>query len=172
MNMGASNMDASNTRIAKLDLSTRAIDLTTALLKATTSSGSLLKGAWEIGQWLGRERLNQYELLDCMQKSKGLAFANQQGQQFFDQIIRGMETVPVGPLFLQESGSLGRLMAGDPNLSWIVSTVACLFQHHRDDMLVTEMVLAFIMKSQPSQSSKDIHFAERVTPDKPDCEQL
>jgi hypothetical protein len=46
-------------KVARLDLATRGIDLTTALLQATASSGSLLKGAWEIGQWLGRERLNQ-----------------------------------------------------------------------------------------------------------------
>lgn len=140
--------------ISRLDLTTRAIDLTTALLKATTSSGSLLKGAWEIGQWLGRERLNQYELLDCMQKAKGLVFANKTGQQFFDQIIRGLDTVPIGPLFLQQSGSLGRLMAGDPNLSWIVSTVACLFQHHRDDKIVTEMLTAFIMESHRSRGQE------------------
>lgn len=67
--------------------------------------------------------------------------------------------------FLQESVSLGRLMAGDPDLSWIVSTVACLFQHHRNDMLVTEMLLAFIMKSQPSQAGRDVHFEEKVTPE-------
>ncbi|EWG35852.1 hypothetical protein FVEG_00053 [Fusarium verticillioides 7600] len=138
---------AENMQVGRLDLASRAIDLTTVLLRATSSSGSLLKGAWEIGQWLGRERLNQYELLDCMEKAKGFAFANQTGQQFFDKIIQGLDTLPVRPLFLQHSGSLGRLMAGDPNLSWIVSTVACLFQHHRDDMLVTETVTACIMES-------------------------
>ncbi|KAF5694910.1 hypothetical protein FDENT_805 [Fusarium denticulatum] len=138
---------AEDMRVGRLDLASRAIDLTTVLLRATSSSGSLLKGAWEIGQWLGRERLNQYELLDCMEKAKGFAFANQTGQQFFDKIIQGLDTLPVRPLFLQHSGSLGRLMAGDPNLSWIVSTVACLFQHHRDDMLVTETVTACIMES-------------------------
>jgi hypothetical protein len=124
--------------------------LTAALLEATLSSGSLLKGAWEIGQWLGRERLNQYELLECMEKAKSLVYANKSGQKFFDQIISGLDTRPVGPLFLQQSGSLGRLMAGDPNLSWIVSTVACLFQHHRDDRVVTEKLTAYIMESQRS----------------------
>ncbi|KAH7180277.1 hypothetical protein DER46DRAFT_928 [Fusarium sp. MPI-SDFR-AT-0072] len=138
---------AENMQVGRLDLASRTIDLTTVLLRATSSSGSLLKGAWEIGQWLGRERLNQYELLDCMEKAKGFAFANQSGQQFFDKIIQGLDTLPVRPLFLQHSGSLGRLMAGDPSLSWIVSTVACLFQHHRDDMLVTETVTACIMES-------------------------
>ena len=143
-------MAASNMVVGRLDLAARAIDLTNVLLKATTSSGFLVKGAWEIGQWLGRERLNQFELLDCMEKAKGLVFANKQGQRFFDEIICGLDIKPVGPLFLQHSGSLGRLMAGDPNLSWVVSTVACLFQHHRDDRVVTEMLTAFIMVSHRS----------------------
>lgn len=147
-------MAASKGQVGKLELTAKAIDLTTALLNATTSSGSLIKGAWEIGQWLGRERLNQYELLDCMEKAKSLVFANKNGQQFFDEIIHGLDTRPVAPLFLQQSGSLGRLMAGDPHLSWIVSTVACLFQHHRDDKVVTEMLTAFIMESHRSHGQE------------------
>ncbi|KAI1376626.1 hypothetical protein F4677DRAFT_419081 [Hypoxylon crocopeplum] len=143
-------MVASDMQVKSLDLAARTIDLTTALLKASSSTGSLLKGAWEIGQWLGREKLNQYELLDCMEKAKGLVVANKNGQGFFDEIIRGLDTQPVGPLFLQQSGSLGRLMAGDPNLSWIVSTIACLFQHHRDDNLVTQTLTAYIMEAHHS----------------------
>jgi hypothetical protein len=46
-----------------------------------------------------------------MQKAKDVVFTNKQGQLFFDQIIRGLDTVPVRPLFLQQSGSLGRLIA-------------------------------------------------------------
>jgi hypothetical protein len=85
-----------------------------------------------------------------MQKAKGVVFANKQGQQFFNQIVRGLDTVPVKPLFLQQSGSLGRLIAGDPVLSWIVSTVACIFQHQRDEKLVTGMLTAFIIESHRS----------------------
>jgi len=140
-------MNPSDMQVGKVELAARALDLTSALLHATSSSSIVLKGAWEIGQWLGREKLNQYELLDCMEKSKGLAFANKNGRELFDQLIGGLDTRPVGPLFLQQSGSLGRLMAGDPKLSWVVSTTASLFQHHRDDRLVTDKLTAFIMES-------------------------
>ena len=58
-------MTTSEMSIQKLDLAARAIDLTQALINATSSSNSLIKGAWGIGQWLGREKLNQYELEDC-----------------------------------------------------------------------------------------------------------
>ncbi|KAI0133217.1 hypothetical protein F4776DRAFT_147237 [Hypoxylon sp. NC0597] len=149
-------MTSSDMEVKSLDLAARTIDLTTALLKATASTGSLVKGAWEIGQWLGREKLNQYELLDCMEKATGLVFANRNGLGFFDEIIRGLDAQPVRPLFLQQSGSLGRLMAGDPNLSWIVSTVACLFQHHRDENLVTATLTALIMKCHHARQQEDM----------------
>ncbi|KAH6640431.1 hypothetical protein F5144DRAFT_609434 [Chaetomium tenue] len=144
-------MAESELQVGRLDLATRALDLTTSLLTATSTSNFLLKGAWEIGQWLGRERLNQHELLDCMEKAKGLAFANRNGLEFFDKVVSGTDALPVGPLFLQQSGSLGRLMAGDPNLNWIVSTVAGLFQHHSDDRLVAAKVTALIMGVHQAQ---------------------
>ncbi|KAI2621783.1 hypothetical protein GGR54DRAFT_79691 [Hypoxylon sp. NC1633] len=158
-------MTAPDMEVKSLDLAARAIDLTTTLLKATSSTGSLLKGAWEIGQWLGREKLNQYELLDCMEKAKGLVYANKNGQGFFDDIIRGLDTRPVGPLFLQQSGSLGRLMAGDPNLSWVVSTVACLFQHHRNEDFVTDALTAFIMTSHRSREHGGVSAGDSFTYD-------
>ncbi|KAI1138675.1 hypothetical protein F5Y05DRAFT_46689 [Hypoxylon sp. FL0543] len=147
-------MTASAMEVKSLDLAARTIDLTTALIKATASTGSLVKGAWEIGQWLGREKLNQYELLDCMEKAAGLVFANRNGLGLFEDIIRGLDTQPVGPLFLQQSGSLGRLMAGDPDLSWVVSTVACLFQHHRDENLVTDTLTSLIMRFHRSRQQE------------------
>ncbi|KAK4233789.1 hypothetical protein C8A03DRAFT_38481 [Achaetomium macrosporum] len=157
-------MAESDLQVGRLELAARALDLTTALLKATPSSNFLLKGAWEIGQWLGREKLNQHELLYCMEKAKGLAFANKNGLQLFDQVISGTATLPVGPLFLQQSGSVGRLMACDPNLSWIVSTVASLFQHHRDDRLVTEKLTALIMEAHRVQGEgNDISTADALT---------
>ena len=110
-------MNPSDMQVGKVELAAQALDLTSALLHAASSSSIVLKGAWEIGQWLGREKLNQYELLDCMEKAKGVAFANKNGRELFDQLISGLDTQQVGPLFLQQSGSLGRLMAGDPKLS-------------------------------------------------------
>ena len=47
-------------------------------------------------------------------------------------IIQGAER-QVGALFPQQSGSLGRLIALDPQLNWLVSTTMCLFQPHSDD---------------------------------------
>jgi hypothetical protein len=141
---------------SKVELAARAIDLTVALAHANSASSGLIRGAWEIGQWLGREKLNQYELEDCMRKAKGLVFANQHGETFFNDILRGMETMPIGPLFLQQSGSLGRLMAGDPHLSWIISTTSCLFQFIRDDRIVSDTLIAMIIRGSQQDTGKQI----------------
>jgi hypothetical protein len=168
-------MDSPNTQVGRFELAARALDLTTALREATSSSNSRPKGAWEIGQWLGRERLNQHELLHCTEKAKGLAYGNKNGLHFFDKVIRGLDPlrVPVEALFSQQSASLSRLIVGDPNLSWIVSTVAGLFQHHKHDRVVTSKLAALIMESyrvqeggnDVSQLKSMIHNAEhaRVT---------
>ena len=62
-----------------------------------------------------------------MQKVKGLIVPNHNGQALSDNIVQGVDSKPKGPLFLESSGALGRLMAEDPYLSWIISTVAFLF---------------------------------------------
>ena len=147
------SMTSAETTARGLDLAARGVDLTVALSNATNSSNPLFRGAWEIGQWLGREKLNQHELQDCMDKSKGLVFPNHNGQQILLDIVRGVERKPIGPLFLEQSGSLGRLMASDPNLSWMVTTATGLFQFHRDDRFVTETVTALIASSQPDTNT-------------------
>ena len=136
-------------KVRTLDLLARTLDLTNALVHATSTSNPFIKGAWEIGQWLGREKLNQYELEDCMRKAKGLVTPNRNGQALFDSIIRGGDGKPVKPLFLQQSGSLGRLMAGDPQLCWLISTVACLFQFHSSSGFISATIIAFIMQARP-----------------------
>ncbi|KAL9108442.1 MAG: hypothetical protein Q9227_006776 [Pyrenula ochraceoflavens] len=132
--------------IRKLDLAARAIDLTEALIHMSASPSLLVKGAWEIGQWLGCEKLSQFDLEECMKKAKGLVIANEHGQNLFQEILHGIEDRPTGPLFLRQSGSLGRLMASDPNLSWLVSTVVCLFQFHRDDRRISETLTCLILQ--------------------------
>ncbi|ERF72447.1 hypothetical protein EPUS_07904 [Endocarpon pusillum Z07020] len=155
-------MAVSETRVRKLDLAARAIDLTLALTRATHTSDSWLKGAWEVGQWLGREKLNQYELEECMQKAKGLVVPNHNGQALFEDIVQGVDNKPRGPLFLEQSGSLGRLMAEDPYLSWMISTVASLFQFHKDVAFISHALVSFILRAhdarQPSHHSEVADF--------------
>src|SRR5450432_4195598 len=86
-----------------------------------------------------------------MQKAKGLVIPNDNGQALFDDIIQGVEGKPLGPLFLEQSGSLGRLMARGPNLSWMISTVACLFQCHRDDRFVSQTLTSFIIRAHSAR---------------------
>lgn len=158
-------MASSEVSVRKLDPTARAIDLTQALVHMTSSSSSIIRGAWEIGQWLGREKINQYELEDCMQKAKGLVVPNQSGQSLFEDILHGVESKPSGPLFLQQSGSLGRLMAIDPNLSWIVSTIACLFQFHRSEQFISQTLTTFILRARQPSGTSEITKYSMYNPD-------
>ncbi|KAL9117970.1 MAG: hypothetical protein Q9187_005489 [Circinaria calcarea] len=129
-----------------LDVAARGIDLTTALINYSNTSpkNNILL---EIGQWLGRERLGQYELEDFMKKARGLVFPNSAGHAFFADVIKGGEQMLLPHLFLRQSGSLGRLMAGDPWLQWVVSTASCLFQFHRDETRVSDSICAILMRA-------------------------
>ena len=138
----------------RLDITARGIDLVSSIAHVTGSSSPLIRIPWEIGQWLGREKLNQHELENCLQRAKGLVIANEHGQALFEGILRGTESKPIGPLFLQQSGSLGRLIAHDPNLSWMISTIACLFQYYRDVRHITHTVASFIVRSGTAQGTR------------------
>ncbi|KAI9711791.1 MAG: hypothetical protein M1820_001936 [Bogoriella megaspora] len=137
----------------KLDLTARGLDLLSVTAQLAGSSTPLVRIPWEIGQWLGREKLTLHELEHCLQKAKGLIVANEDGYKLLHKVVRGVESKPVGPLFLRQSGSLGRLMANDPNLSWLISTVACLFQFHRDDRYITHTLTSFVIHSDALRHS-------------------
>jgi hypothetical protein len=109
-----------------LDVAARSTDLVTALVNASNATGPAAGALICVWRWLGREKMDRYELQDCLQKARGLAFPNRNAQEFFDGVLKGAESHPTMPLFTQTSGSLERLMAKDPELCWVVSTVACV----------------------------------------------
>jgi hypothetical protein len=132
-----------------LDVVARGIDLTTALIEASSSPNKIINLAIELGHWLGRERLNRYQLEDFMQKSRGLVQSNDQAERFYEEVLEGEKAHPIGNLSLKQSGSLGRLMVRDPWLSWIVSTTACLFECHREDYVSETLCMILLQGSMP-----------------------
>ncbi|OAP53697.1 hypothetical protein AYL99_12137 [Fonsecaea erecta] len=141
-----------------LDISARSIDLLTTLVKPTTKEQSALNLAIEIGRWLGREKLSENRLQNCLEKARGLVQANQQGHKFYEAVISGMHTPKraAGYLFTQSSGSLGRLMAQDPYLRWMTSTITCLFEFH-DENFISDVLCAFIMQSHLGKRIITVH---------------
>jgi hypothetical protein len=136
-----------------MDVSARSIDLLTALTDTVNNPQGILQLGLEIGRWLGREKLSETQLQTCLEKAKGLALANSRGQEFFQAVNTGMRRRAVGHIFAQPSGSLGRLMASDPYLCWMISTIACLFEFHGEDF-ASNVLCAFIMQAHLSQGDK------------------
>lgn len=131
-----------------LDVTARVLDLSRSLVESSNSSNTVVKVVFEIGQWLGREQLNRYELQDCLQKARAIALPNSTAQKLFDDMRKGIEESTAIPFLPRPSGSLGNLLVNDPNLSWMISSTVCLFQYH-NFAEVTECVKDSILASQP-----------------------
>ena len=134
-----------------MDVSARSIDLLNALNDTIKNPQGIVQLGLEIGRWLGREKLSKRQLQICLEKAKGLARANAQGHEFFQAVsARKIPQRAVGHIFAQPSGSLGRLMANDPYLCWMISSIACLFEFHGEDF-ISNMLCAFIMQAHLSR---------------------
>lgn len=141
-----------------IELDARGIDLTTALIEAASSPNKIINLAIELGHWLGREKLNRFQLEDFIKKSRDL---NKKAEAFYDEVMQGEKTPPIANLALKQSGSLGRLMVRDPWLSWIVSTTACLFECHRENYVSETLCMILIQGSVPSDSKLDLRELKR-----------
>ena len=132
----------------------RSIDLCAVLINNSNSSNPIMHAVIEMSQWLGREKLNRHELQDCLSKARGAAFPNMTAELLLDDVRKGTHTMVAGPFFPQASGSLGRLMANDPNLSWMVTTVTCLFQFHSASEVnrcVRDLIVAAVRKESDAE---------------------
>ncbi|KAL8818353.1 MAG: hypothetical protein Q9223_002988 [Gallowayella weberi] len=135
-----------------LDLVARNIDLVSTLVDATNTPGGLLNLGIQIGEWLQHEKVNRHELKDCFESAYGLAWPNKNGELFRDEVRTKPAVKPLLPLFLQHSGSLGRLLVFDEALCWIVSTTGCLLNYHAE-IWVTNVITTIIAESQPKSQS-------------------
>ncbi|KAF2837767.1 hypothetical protein M501DRAFT_1017548 [Patellaria atrata CBS 101060] len=137
----------------RIDLAARGIDLLTAFTELTTSSSPVTRAAIEVGQWLGREKLNRNQLQFCLEKARGLVIPNANGNKFYDLVWTGISSHTVLPLLTQPSGALGRLLVNDPHLCWMTSTIAGLFQYH-SERYVSDTVTAMILQANALDGTK------------------
>lgn len=138
-----------------LDITARGIDLVTVLAKisTSTSAGSLI--AKEVGGWLGREGLDEFELGFFLESTQALARPNDQPQvRNFIQAVTDRRPKPsVVPLWAQPSGALGRLVASDPRQRWLTTTICCLLRYH-DERFIKLALSSLIILASPSEQNK------------------
>lgn len=136
-------MSSNTSRI--LDNTARGVDLVDSLIKAAAENNSIVAGILDIGEWLGREKLNRTDLTFCLQKASGLWVPNPAAQDVFHDITQGGFYPSISHLFLKKSGSLGHIIACDPRLQWMVSTVACLFQFESRESVVSDTLCELVI---------------------------
>lgn len=124
---------------SRLDVAARGVDLLTSLIDVTSAQLGAVKVALEIGRWLQHERLNEADLQTCWEIAKDRFAPNEQGILFHSEVANAPNTKCL-PFFLQQAGSLGRYMCNDHHLSWMVSTIACLFHFHDQDFVSKAVV--------------------------------
>lgn len=79
-----------------------------------------------------------------MKEARALAFPNCEGQISKNSVRDSPQATPLLPLVLWQSGSLGRWLVRDPSLCRVVTTTACLFRFHRENVVadfITEMIM-------------------------------
>lgn len=135
-----------------LDNSARSIDLVNTLAQAAGEKNSIVAGILDIGEWLGREKLNRFDLELCLQKARGLWAPNPAAQDIFHDITKGGFHPSISHLFLKKSGSLGHLIACDSRLQWMVSTVVCLFQFESSESVVSNTLCDLVILAGDFQS--------------------
>ncbi|KAK3370532.1 hypothetical protein B0H63DRAFT_514626 [Podospora didyma] len=92
-----------------LDITARGIDFRTVVTKVSAGVDTGASIAKELGRWLGREGLDEFELGFFLKSTQALVRPNSQPQP---------------------SGTLGRLVASDPRQRWLTTTICCLFRYH------------------------------------------
>nr|RBQ88725.1 hypothetical protein FVER53263_06539 [Fusarium verticillioides] len=114
-----------------MDLATRTLDLSRAILDILNKENSVRDAAGEILEWLGRERIDKQEYQYCVEALSAQAFPNARGLDIQHQVRSSEQKVSsVAGLKLKLSTSIGRWMLSDPNLVYVVTTVAVCMMYH------------------------------------------
>ncbi|KAF4944687.1 hypothetical protein FGADI_12509 [Fusarium gaditjirri] len=114
-----------------MDLATRTLDLSRAILDVLNKENSIRDAAGEILEWLGRERIDKQEYQYCVEALRAQAFPNLRGLDIQRQVRSSEEKVSsIAGLKLKLSTSIGRWMLSDPNLVYVVTTVAVCMMYH------------------------------------------
>ncbi|KAI9706333.1 MAG: hypothetical protein M1820_004909 [Bogoriella megaspora] len=117
-----------------MTLATRSIDLISTVIKAAEPSSTLVQSTKDVIKWLAREKIDEVSFTKYLEMARGLAYPNQDGLAIRDSIDKGdqrLKRVKGAPLDIVASGSLGRIMARDIELCYIISTIVTLAEFHQ-----------------------------------------
>jgi hypothetical protein len=109
----------------------KTFDLARACADATVNGNTILSAGRELARWMARECIMESEFKYFQSLTRAVTFPNEDGLRIRDGL---MDAIPkfkkLGGLHLMQSGSIGRMLALDPNYCYIVSTVSVLLAYH------------------------------------------
>ena len=126
--MAANNSTTSNA----LAVASGTLSVVSALAEATNKGSSLTELGKQLIRWLARERLYETEFNYCASLTQDTAHPNEYGLSIRQEIQAANQSTRnrIAGLTLAVPGSVGRAMAFDPSLCWMVTTVAVLMKYH------------------------------------------
>ncbi|KAF2684171.1 hypothetical protein K458DRAFT_487655 [Lentithecium fluviatile CBS 122367] len=129
-----------------LDLSARGLDIIESLARIATSPDGVIRTAADVIYRLGLEGLDREDLGYCLEGAKSLAYPNEAGSAFCQKVVKGVEvTSAVKPFATISSGSLGRILLLDPELSWITTSITGLYEFH-DEKFITQVMTSLMTR--------------------------
>lgn len=115
----------------EMELATRTFDLARAFADISLNGNSIANATTELARWMARECILESEFGYFQNLARGVTFPNDSGLRIRHMLL---EAIPkfkkIGGLHLLNSGSIGRMLAFDPEYCYMVSTVSVLLAYH------------------------------------------
>ena len=150
--------DAQNLLAANLSVSANALALVKTAANAISKGSPILELCHDFVKWLARERLSETEFDYCITLMHGLIVPNENGLEIRRKLSAG--SVGTGSrrlcgLPLTFEGSIGRMMAFNPDFVYMVTTVAATMVYHPPEYAVD--VLCNMAVDKPKGPEDHVH---------------
>ncbi|KAK8055341.1 hypothetical protein PG993_000568 [Apiospora rasikravindrae] len=148
-----------------IELVARSFDLLSAIVNSSQPSSAIARSTQELVKWLARECVQESVFTQCAQLARSLAYPNDDALVIRSSIAEAdikLHTLQA-PLRLIKSGSLGRLIAQDPEFSYMVTTVTSLSRFYKIDR-ITDTVCSMMLDHNENVTSAEYQYQVQRAP--------
>ena len=159
--------DSQNVAAAGFSLSANILSFITAATAAITKGSPVLTLCHDFVKWIARERLSETEFDYCITLMHGLVFPNEKGLEIRKNLSLGNgDSQSLCNLRLASTGSIGRMLAWNPEFVYMVTTVAALMTYHRPEDAI-EVLCCMATQVQVRQKDQQDHDSRWSSPYSP-----
>ena len=154
--------DSQNVAAAAFSLSANILSFITAAAGMVSRGNPVLALCHDFVKWIARERLSETEFDYCITLMQGLVIPNDRGLEIRQKLILGdPDPKSLCGLRLTSAGSIGRMLAWNPEFVYVVTTVAALMAYHEPDDAVE--VLCCIATQLCQDHQEDIQDRRQIS---------